>query len=462
MPITAVILAAGEGTRMKSHHPKVAHTLLGLPLVLWSVRAVQKAGVRCIVVVVGNGSDEIRSLLAHEQGVKCVQQSERKGTGHAVKIALEQAQIREGTVLVLPGDSPLLRPETLRALIEGASSGAQETVLTMVPPDASGYGRVIFGDNGCVQAIVEDRDCTTEQRKSLHECNSSVYAFDAAALRAHIGELDCDNVQHEYYLTDMVSIFLRHGLAVSSVHCDDYAELLGVNSRKQLAEASRIMQRRINEKLMSEGVTMLDPGLVWVGPDVSVGCDTTLLPLTMLWGDTHIGEGCMIGPNTRLTDTRIGNGCTVDETVAIKAVLENDVNCGPRAYLRPGAHLLDGSKAGTHVEIKNSTIGKGSKVPHLSYIGDTTMGSGVNIGAGSITCNYDGVHKNKTVIGDDVFIGSDTMMVAPVTIGDGAIVGASSCITRDVPADALALERSKEKIVEGYASARMTRLKKGE
>lgn len=250
------------------------------------------------------------------------------------------------------------------------------------------------------------------------------------------------------------------GEPVAAVHVDDYTELLGVNSRSQLAEANKVMQRRINEGLMAGGVSMLDPDSVWVGPDVTVGRDTVLLPLTMLWGKTSIGEGCTVGPNTRLTDTTVGDGCTVDETVAIQATLENDVNCGPRAYLRPGAHLLDGSKAGTHVEIKNSTIGKGSKVPHLSYIGDTTMGEGVNIGAGSITCNYDGVHKNKTFIGDNVFVGSDTMMVAPVSIGDGALVGASSCITHDVPADALAIERSEQKIIEGYASARMARLKK--
>lgn len=463
MPITAVILAAGEGTRMKSHHPKVAHKMLGLPLIEWSVRAVRKAGAQRIVVVVGNGADEIRRLFTDAPDVECVEQAERKGTGHATKVALDQLHIHEGTLLVLSGDSPLLRAETLRLLAKRASEGTQAaTLLTMVPPNASGYGRVVFDEEGHVTAIIEDKDCSAEQRRCLKECNSSIYAFDAAALCAHIDEIGCDNTQHEYYLTDMVSIFCAHGLSVEAVRCDDYSELLGVNSRSQLADATRVMQQRINTRLMDEGVSMLDPNLVWVGPDASVGRDTILLPLSMLWGKTHVGESCTIGPNTRLTDTRVGDGCIVDETVAIEAVLENDVNCGPRAYLRPGAHLLDGSKAGTHVEIKNSTIGKGSKVPHLSYIGDTSMGAGVNIGAGSITCNYDGVHKNHTVIGDDVFIGSDTMMVAPVTIGKGAIVGASSCITRDVPADALALERSEEKIIEGYASARMARLRKGE
>jgi bifunctional UDP-N-acetylglucosamine pyrophosphorylase/glucosamine-1-phosphate N-acetyltransferase len=248
------------------------------------------------------------------------------------------------------------------------------------------------------------------------------------------------------------------GEPVSALCADDFSEMLGVNSRFQLATATKIMQLRINERLMDEGVTMLDPNLVWVGPDVKVGRDTELLPQTMLWGNTTIGEECVIGPNTRLTNVQVGDGSSVEETVGYDTVIDQRVSVGPRAYLRPGTHLLDGAHVGTHVEIKNSTIGEGSKVPHLSYIGDTTMGSGVNIGAGSITCNYDGKHKSPTTIGNDVFIGSDTMMVAPVTIGDGALVGASSCITNDVPADALALERSKQQIIEGWAAVRRKRM----
>ena len=260
----------------------------------------------------------------------------------------------------------------------------------------------------------------------------------------------------------MLEILRSHGGSVSVCHCDDYRDGLGVNSRSQLAQLNAIARDRINARLMDEGVSFVDPTQAWIGPDATVGRDTVVWPQTHLIGRTHVGRDCQLGPNSRLTDTQVGDRCVVDETVAISATLDNDVNCGPRAYLRPGAHLLDGSKAGTHVEIKNSTIGRGSKVPHLSYIGDTTMGSGVNIGAGSITCNYDGVHKHHTTIGDDVFVGSDTMMVAPVTIGDGALVGASSCITTDVPADALALERSEETIIEGYAAKRRERMKKGQ
>jgi bifunctional UDP-N-acetylglucosamine pyrophosphorylase/glucosamine-1-phosphate N-acetyltransferase len=460
MPVTAIVLAAGEGTRMKSSHPKVTHKVLDKPLVWWAVRAAHDAGAARVVVVVGSGANEVCACLAHEE-VTFVEQPERLGTGHAVRCVRDALGTFDGPVVVMYGDTPLIRPETITRLVDTTQEHHNAcTVLTMSPDDPTGYGRV-WSENGQVKSIIEHKDCTPEQRKNLTECNSGLYCFCGERLAANIDKIGNNNVQHEYYLTDMVGIYVGMGEPVSTVHVDDYSELLGVNSHLQLADANKVMQRRINEHLMAAGVGMLDPNLVWVGPDVTVGRDTLILPLTMLWGTTHIGDECTIGPNTRLTDTQVGKGCTVDETVAFEATLENDVSCGPRAYLRPGTHLLDGSKAGTHVEIKNSTIGKRSKVPHLSYIGDTTMGDNVNIGAGSITCNYDGVHKFHTDIGDDVFIGSDTMMVAPVTIGDRALVGASSCITHDVPADALALERSEQRIVEGYASARMKRLKKG-
>ncbi|MDD3486572.1 MAG: bifunctional UDP-N-acetylglucosamine diphosphorylase/glucosamine-1-phosphate N-acetyltransferase GlmU, partial [Atopobiaceae bacterium] len=371
MPTTAIVLAAGEGTRMKSRRAKVLHEMLGKPLVSWAVRAAKDAGCDRVVVVVGNDSEEVRDTLS-ATGVECVEQAERLGTGHAVRCALDSVGTLTGTVVVMYGDTPLVRASTIKALADRVTTGdTAAAVLTMSPSDPSGYGRIKL-DGGQVTAIIEDKDCTPEQRTSLTECNSGVYAFDASQLTAHIGEIGRDNAQGEYYLTDMIEILRKAGRTVCSVHVDDDTEMLGVNSRSQLADATRIMQGRINASLMDEGVTMLDPSLVWVGPDVTVGQDTTLLPLTFLAGDTHIGSDCTVGPNTRLTDTRVGDGCVVDETVAISATLENHVTCGPRAYLRPGAHLLDDSKAGTHVEIKNSTIGVGSKVPHLSYIGDTT------------------------------------------------------------------------------------------
>ena len=463
MPMTAIVLAAGEGTRMKSRHPKVMHKLLDRPLVSWVTRAAREAGAGRIVVVVGHGADEVRAHLADEGDVECVEQAERLGTGHAVRVALEATGVSSGPVVVLNGDLPLVEPATVRAFADAVADGTHAAaILTMTPPDPFGYGRVELAADGSVTRVIEQRDCTPEQAEALTECNAGCYAFDGALLAAHIGEAGNSNAQHEYYLPDMVEILRGHGHATTIVHCEDYREGLGANNRAQLAELTRLAQERINERLMDEGVSMLDPRTVWVGPDVTVGRDTVLLPMTMLWGSTTVGEECTIGPNTRLTNCTVADHVSLEETVGVDVTVERDVTCGPRAYLRGGAHVLEGAHVGTHVEIKNSTIGRGSKVPHLSYIGDCTMGAGVNIGGGSITCNYDGVHKNRTTIGDNVFVGSDTMMVAPVTIGDGALVGASSCVTRDVPADALYLERAEQRIVEGYASRRLERLKRDE
>ena len=461
MAMTAIILAAGEGTRMKSRHPKVMHKLLDRPLVSWVTRAARAAGADRIVVVVGNGAAEVRAHLASEPDVECVEQAERLGTGHATRVAIEAAGITEGPVVVLNGDLPLIEPATIRAFAETVSSGEHAAaILTMTPPDPFGYGRIELAKDGSVTRIIEQKDCTPEQDAQLLECNAGCYAFDGALLAAHIGEIGNQNAQGEYYLPDMVEILRNHGHATTITHCEDYREGLGVNSRIQLAELTALAQAKINEALMASGVTMLDPKTVWVGPDVTVGRDTELLPMTMLWGKTSVGEGCVVGPNTRLTNCTVAENVTLEETVGADVTIERDVTCGPRAYLRGGAHVLEGAHIGTHVELKNTVVGRGSKVPHLSYIGDCTMGDHVNIGGGSITCNYDGVHKSRTVIGDNVFIGSDTMMVAPVTIGEGAITGASSCITHDVPADALAIERSEQHIVEGFASKRLERLRK--
>ncbi len=459
MPINAIVLAAGEGTRMKSRHPKVAHKLLDKPLVWWSVSAARKAGAERIIVVVGNGADEVRAIFADAEDVECVEQAERLGTGHAVRCVRDAIGGFDGPTLVLTGDTPLIRAQTIAALIDETRTNHNAcTVLTMCPPDPTGYGRIRRSADGAVEAIVEHKDCTPEEQQTLTECNSGIFCFCGGRLTQNIDKIGTNNAQGEYYLTDMVGIYAQMGEPVSAVRVGDFAETLGVNSRSQLATATKVMQLRINEELMAEGVTMLDPNQVWVGPEVCVGRDTELLPQTMLWGKTSIGEECVVGPNTRLTNVTVANRASVEETVGYDTVIEEDVTVGPRAYLRPGTHLLAGAHVGTHVEIKNSTIGEGSKVPHLSYIGDTTMGSGVNIGAGSITCNYDGKHKSPTTIGNDVFIGSDTMMVAPVTIGDGALVGASSCITSDVPAGALALERSSQRNIAGWADARRKRM----
>ncbi|TXF38554.1 UDP-N-acetylglucosamine diphosphorylase/glucosamine-1-phosphate N-acetyltransferase [Collinsella sp. BA40] len=464
MNATAIVLAAGEGTRMKSNHAKVSHQILGKPMIRWVVDATIAAGCERVVVVVGSHADEVRAILADAYAdspvsVETVEQTERLGTGHAVRVALEATGISDGPVVVLNGDLPLIQADTVRLFAETVATGElAATVLTMTPPDPFGYGRIQLDADGAVERIIEQKDCTPEQDAELLECNAGCYAFDGALLAAHIGEVTNDNAQAEYYLPDMLEILKRHGHAVSIFHCEDYRDGLGVNSRVQLAELTAIARDRINERLMTEGVTFIDPAQAWIGPDATIGRDTVVWPQTHLIGTCSVGESCQLGPNTRLTNTRAGNGCVIDETIAVDAVLENDVECGPRAYLRPGTHMLDGSKAGTHVEIKKSTIGEGSKVPHLSYIGDTTMGAGVNVGAGSITCNYDGKNKHATVIGDRTFIGSDTMMVAPVRIGSDAITGAGGTITKDVPDGALALERTDQRVLEGYTERRRARL----
>ena len=462
---TAIILAAGEGTRMKSNHAKVSHKILGKPMISWVADAAIAGGCTRVIVVVGSHADEVRAIVSEAYAgatatVECVEQAERLGTGHAVKVALEATGISDGPVVVLNGDLPLVTGQTVAAFAESVSGGnAAATAFTIVPPDPFGYGRIVLAADGTIERNIEQKDCTPEQAATLTECNAGCYAFDGALLAAHIGEVGCDNAQGEYYLPDMLEILKSHGHAVRAFHCDDWREGLGVNSRAQLAQLTAIARDRINEQLMAAGVTFIDPAQAWIGPDCTIGRDTIVWPQTHLIGTCHVGQNCQLGPNTRLTNTSAGNDSVIDETVAIDTVLENGVDCGPRAYLRPGTHMLDNSKAGTHVEIKKSTIGRGSKVPHLSYIGDTTMGEGVNIGAGSITCNYDGVHKHKSVIGDNVFVGSDTMMVAPAEIGDGALVAAGSVITEPVPADALALGRARQTVIEDWAPVHFEKLR---
>ncbi len=451
MNATALILAAGEGTRMKSVHAKATHELLDKPLVRWAVDAARAAGCKRVITVVGHGADEVVPLVSDTE---VVLQSEQRGTGHAVMCAREALRGVAGSLVVLNGDSPLLRAETIRALVSARErEGAAIEVLTMEMDDPTGYGRIIRGAGDVVEGIVEQRDCTPEQAL-IRECNSGAYCFDAHVLLERIGELSTDNAQGEYYLTDVLALCRDDGLEVHAMLARDASETMGVNSRLQLAQATKVMQGRINEAHMAAGVTMLDPGQVWIGPDVVIASDVELLPQTFLWGATAIDSGSVVGPNSRLTDTVVGHDCRVDETVAVDARIDDGATCGPRAYLRSGTHICDGAKVGTHVEIKKSTIGRGSKVPHLSYIGDTVMGEGVNVGAGTITCNYDGVHKWPTTIGDGAFIGSDTMLVAPVAVGDGALVGAGSTITKDVPAGALALERSQQRTIEGWAAKR--------
>lgn len=451
----AIVLAAGAGTRMKSKKPKVAHELLGKPLVRWVVDAARRAGIERIVTVVGHGREQVEPLV--EADTQVVAQAEQRGTADAVAVCADALSGATGSVVVLSGDCPYIQPTTIRALIEEReAANAAAVVLTMSPENPFGYGRIIRDEKGDLARIVEQKDATPEEA-AVTECNSGIYCFDVEALFAALSKVGSDNAQGEFYLTDVIEISRAAGRAVRALPVADEAECLGVNSRGQLAALTREVQRRINDRLMAEGVTMTDPSLVWVGPDATVERDVEILPMTMLLGSTSVGEDSVIGPNTRLTDTVVGRGCVVDETVAIEARIDDGATCGPRAYLRPGAHLCEGAKAGTHVEIKKSTVGKGSKVPHLSYVGDATIGEGCNLGAGTITCNYDGRQKFKTVIGDNVFIGSDTMLVAPVELGSGCVVGAGSVVTKDVSADALAVGRARQTEIDGWAAQRRQR-----
>ncbi|WP_304426451.1 bifunctional UDP-N-acetylglucosamine diphosphorylase/glucosamine-1-phosphate N-acetyltransferase GlmU [uncultured Adlercreutzia sp.] len=458
METAAIILAAGAGTRMKSKKPKVVHEVLGRPLVRWVVEAAKGAGADRVVTVVGHQRDQVIPLV--EEDTTVVVQQAQRGTADAVLAAKEALADFEGAVMVLSGDSPLIRPETIAEMAAlREEHNAAVIVLTMELENPFGYGRIVRDGAGEVARIVEQKDATPEEA-AITECNSGFYCFDARDLFSALEQVDSNNAQGEFYLTDVLAIARAAGRPVLAYKTSEPAQCLGVNSRGQLAEATAVMQRRINDAHMAAGVTMWSPETTFIGPEVTIAQDVELLPSVILMGSTSIGEDSVIGPNTRLTDTVVGCGCTVDETVAVEAQIDDGATCGPRAYLRPAAHLCENAKAGTHVEIKKSTVGKGSKVPHLSYIGDTTIGEGVNIGAGSITCNYDGVNKHATVIEDGAFVGSDTMMVAPVTIGAGALVGAGSTITKDVAPGALALARAKQQQMEGWVAAHPIQKKK--
>lgn len=449
MSTAAIVLAAGAGTRMKSKKPKVAHEVLGKPLVRWVVDAAREAGVERVVSVVGHAREQVAPLV--EGDTEIVVQEQQNGTAGAVAVCADALADFDGSLVVLSGDCPLISSETIAALVKAREDAdAAVVVLSMELENPFGYGRIIRGEDGSVVRIVEQKDATPEEA-AVCECNSGFYCFDAKALFAALSKVSSDNAQGEFYLTDVLEICRNEGRVVTALTAQDPTECLGVNSRAQLAQAASVMRDRINARHLAAGVTMWDPSSVWIGPDVRIERDVELLPQVILMGSTSIGEDSVVGPNTRLTDTTVGRGCVIDETVAVEAVVDDGATCGPRAYLRPAAHLCEGAKAGTHVEIKKSTIGAGSKVPHLSYVGDATIGEGVNLGAGTITCNYDGAKKWPTVIGDDVFVGSSTMLVAPVSIGAGSLIGAGSVITEDVSPDALALGRARQVEIEGWA-----------
>ncbi|MEN3584631.1 bifunctional UDP-N-acetylglucosamine diphosphorylase/glucosamine-1-phosphate N-acetyltransferase GlmU [Streptomyces sp. ZYX-F-203] len=454
-PAAVVVLAAGEGTRMKSATPKVLHEICGRSLVGHVVAAAGALEPEHLIVVVGHGREEVASHLREiAPHVRTAVQEERNGTGHAVRTALETlGGDVAGPVVVVCGDTPLLTAGTLRALGEAhEAQGNAATVLTAEVPDPTGYGRIVRdGASGAVTAIVEHKDATETQR-AVREVNSGVFAFDGESLADALGKVRTDNSQGEEYLTDVVGILRRAGRRVGACLAEDHREVAGINNRVQLAEARRVLNERLLTRAMLAGVTVVDPATTWVDAQVTFERDVVVHPGTQLQGATHLAEGCEVGPGSRLVDTRVGAGARVDTTVSIEAEVGPAASVGPFAYLRPGTRLGGRAKVGTYVETKNATIGEGSKVPHLSYVGDATIGEHTNIGAASVFVNYDGERKHHTTVGSHCKTGSDNMFVAPVTVGDGAYTAAGSVITKDVPPGSLAVARGQQRNIEGWVA----------
>ncbi len=453
----AVVLAAGQGKRMKSKLYKVLHPVCGKPMVGHVLDTVKATGCQRTVVVVGHGAEKVKAYVG--QDAEYVLQETQLGTGHAVKQAKDLLGGEAGTTVVICGDTPLVTAETLEGLMalhEGQNAAA--TVLTAVMEQPAGYGRIIRGDDGGVQKIVEQKDCTPEEA-AVNEINTGTYCFDNAKLFAALEKVTNSNNQQEYYLTDVIGILRAQGDIVLGYQAHDAAESIGVNDRLALSEAENLMRQRINREHMLNGVTIIDPASTYIAADVVIGADTTLYPGTVLKGKTVIGEDCLIGPSSEIEDSVIMNGAEVKHSVLNQAQVGARTSVGPFAYLRPGAVLGEEVKVGDFVEIKNASIGDGSKVSHLSYVGDATVGKNVNVGCGAITVNYDGYNKSRTEIGDEAFIGSNVNLVAPVTVGKGAFVVAGSTITRSVSENDLAIARVRQENKPGYAEKIRTRAK---
>jgi bifunctional UDP-N-acetylglucosamine pyrophosphorylase / glucosamine-1-phosphate N-acetyltransferase len=458
MPDThVVILAAGKGTRMKSGVPKVLHRAGGLSLIEHVLRTADALAPTSRVLVVGHEADQVRALLNGRQDLRFALQSPQLGTGHALLQAEAELAGASGTVVLLSGDVPLLRSETLVRLVRThRERSAAATVVTARVERPDGYGRIVRRD-GQIVAIVEHKDASPEERH-IDEINSSIYAFDLAPLFAALREIGSSNAQGEYYLPDLVRIYRARGLGVETVTVDDPHEILGVNSRRELADMAAIMNRQRNEALMESGVTIVDPATVYVGPDVEVGSDTILHPGVHLEGRTRIGSGCEIHACVRIVDSTLEDGVVVSNfCLILDSTVARGARVGPFAHIRPQSMVGEDAHVGNFVELKKTTLGRGSKANHLTYLGDATIGERVNVGAGTITCNYDGVAKHPTIIEDGAFIGSDSQLVAPVRVGRGAYVAAGSTVTENVPAGSLAISRSKQVNKEGWVEKKKTK-----
>ncbi|MCP4331113.1 MAG: UDP-N-acetylglucosamine diphosphorylase/glucosamine-1-phosphate N-acetyltransferase [Gammaproteobacteria bacterium] len=448
MPLTVVILAAGQGTRMKSSRPKVIHQLAGKPILHHVVETSRALHPDQVIVVIGHGAEQVRAAMQDEQLV-FVEQAEQLGTGHALQQCLDT--IEPGNdVLVLVGDAPLIRAKTISRLLK-QSKGAAVSVLSFFPANAFGYGRIVRAENGNVSAIVEQKD-TTPAEAEIGECNSGILMIRGERLRSLVMALDNANAQGEFYLTDVVALAAVAGDTVAAVVCEDANEVNGINNQQQLAVVETLYRERAAHALMAQGVKLFDPMRIDVRGEISVGQDVQIDINCVFEGSVSLGDNVRIGANCVIRNTRVADGSEIKPMTSIEdAIIGSNVSIGPFARIRPGTECDDDVKIGNFVETKKARIGKGSKISHLSYIGDTEMGSAVNVGAGTITCNYDGVNKFKTIIEDGVFIGSDTQLVAPVRIARNATIGAGSTITRDVPADKLSLSRSKQVTIAGWS-----------
>ena len=443
-PIHVVILAAGRGTRMKSARPKVLHEIAGLSLIEHVIRIAETLDPSTTVVIVGHMADQVEEMLQKRPGLSFALQEPQLGTGHALLQAETALRGRTGTLVLLSGDVPLLRTATLQRLVQHHHNrGAAATVLTARVADPEGYGRIVrTGD--AVTAIVEHRDATEAQRR-IDEINSGIYAFDLGPLFEAVRQIGSGNAQNEYYLPDLVRMYRERGLTVETVVLEDATEILGVNSRQELAELAGIMKTRRTEELMADGVTIIDPATTWIGPDVTVGADTVIHPGVHLEGRTAIGANVVIQPNVRIVDSDVADGVKINSfCLIVESQIGPGANVGPFAHLRPQSIVGQDVHIGNFVELKKTSMGRGSKANHLAYLGDATIGERVNVGAGTITCNYDGTAKHSTVIEDGAFIGSDSQLIAPVRVGKGAYVAAGSSISEDVPPDSLAIARGRQ------------------
>ena len=447
--LAAVILAAGKGTRMRSAQPKVLHPLCGRPMLYYPLESARQAGFTQLSVVIGHGAEQVRETFA-DQDLSWVVQTDQLGTGHALMCAADSLRGYSGPLLLLCGDVPLLKPETVQRLYDyHRQEEAAVTVLSARMVDPYGYGRMIR-DGEQLLSIVEEKDADNDQRL-VTEINAGIYLFDTAFVLSALQGLNKDNAQGEYYLTDVVAAAVAEGRQTRALCVDDPTEVMGINDRRQLAEAEVLMRWKINADLMYAGVTMIDPTTVYIDDGVELGNDILIHPNVHLHGKSSIGSNCIIEPGVVVTDSRIAAGAHLKAGSVIEgADIGPDCRIGPMAHLRPGTRLAGHNKIGNYVETKKATLGEGSQASHLTYIGDAEVGRNVNFGCGTITCNYDGVNKHKTTIEDDVFIGSDTQFIAPVHIGRNSLIAAGSTITKDVPADALALSRVEQKVIDGW------------